>query len=187
MWTFFRLHLETSLVPRRRGRHHLLAWEGINIYGLNHNDVKDVLLFKVFIRGSGASRPWDGWSHHASPYRSDSPWGTKEKQVAQDWLAVTRGDFDEVSEAFAGYFHPDATWTLIGSTPISGTYHGLESIQNDVLGANLRVRTGKARRRRLPPRGAVAVLHADQSGGLHRFKVPPTPKGIFGNPAEEGA
>jgi uncharacterized protein len=64
--------------------------------------------------------------------------GTREKQVVQDWLAATRGDSDEVGDAFAGYFHPDATWTLIGSTPISGTYHGLESIQDDFLGANFR-------------------------------------------------
>ncbi len=64
--------------------------------------------------------------------------GTKEKQVVQEWLAATRGDSGEVGDAFAGYFHPDATWTLIGSTPISGTYHGLESIQHDFLGANFR-------------------------------------------------
>lgn len=64
--------------------------------------------------------------------------GSNEKKVVQDWLAATRGDSDEVGGAFAKYFHPDATWTLIGSTPISGTYHGLESIQNDFLGANFR-------------------------------------------------
>lgn len=64
--------------------------------------------------------------------------GDREKKVVQGWLDATRGDSDEVEDAFTRYFHPDATWTLIGSTPISGTYHGLESIQNDFLGANFR-------------------------------------------------
>lgn len=62
--------------------------------------------------------------------------GTNEKKVVQNWLAAVRGDSEGVGDAFTRYFHPDATWTLIGSTPISGTYKGLESIQNDFLGAN---------------------------------------------------
>ena len=64
--------------------------------------------------------------------------GSREKRVVQEWLAAVRGDSEEVVDAFGQYFHPDATWTLIGSTPISGTYRGLESIQNDFLGANFR-------------------------------------------------
>lgn len=64
--------------------------------------------------------------------------GDKEKQVVKDWTAAVRGDNGAVDDAFARYFHEDATWTLIGSTPISGTYHGLKSIQEDFLGANFK-------------------------------------------------
>lgn len=36
--------------------------------------------------------------------------------------------------ALAGYFAEDATWTLIGDLPMSGTWHGHKGIFEDFLG-----------------------------------------------------
>lgn len=48
--------------------------------------------------------------------------------VVRDYLAVgSRGD----AEALAALFAEDATWTLIGDLPISGTWHGRKQIFED--------------------------------------------------------
>ena len=48
--------------------------------------------------------------------------------VVRDYLAVgSRGD----AEALNALFAEDATWTLIGDLPISGTWHGRKQIFED--------------------------------------------------------
>lgn len=53
--------------------------------------------------------------------------------AAHRWLGAVGGSPDTVWDSFVQNFHPDATWTLIGDTPVSGTHHGLEAIRDDFL------------------------------------------------------
>ncbi len=53
------------------------------------------------------------------------------KQVVIDFFAaLSRGD----NEAGFQLLADDMTWTVIGDTPVSGTYRGLKAIQEDFLG-----------------------------------------------------
>jgi ketosteroid isomerase-like protein len=59
--------------------------------------------------------------------------GEHEKQVVKRWLDSIHGGADDVWESFKANFHENATWKLIGTTPRSGTFRGLESIKRDFL------------------------------------------------------
>lgn len=59
----------------------------------------------------------------------------KEKQIVGEWLSTMRGVKTDLDAAIARFFHEDATWHRIGSTPMSGTYFGVRSIQEDYLAA----------------------------------------------------
>ena len=53
------------------------------------------------------------------------------KQIVIDFFAaLSRGD----TEAGFQLLADDMTWTVIGDTPVSGTYRGLKAIQEDFLG-----------------------------------------------------
>lgn len=52
-----------------------------------------------------------------------------QKEVVKKWLAGVGGDQEQVWNSYLTC-NPAMTWTLIGSTPISGTYRGLEEIKN---------------------------------------------------------
>lgn len=52
-----------------------------------------------------------------------------EKEVVKNWLAGVGGDQEQVWKSYLAC-DPSMTWTLIGSTPISGTYRGLEEIRD---------------------------------------------------------
>ena len=53
------------------------------------------------------------------------------KQIVKDFFAaLSRGD----TEAGFQLLADDMTWTVIGDTPVSGTYRGLKAIQEDFLG-----------------------------------------------------
>lgn len=53
-----------------------------------------------------------------------------QKEVVKNWLAGLGGDREQIWKSYLAC-DPAMTWTLIGSTPISGTYRGLEEIKND--------------------------------------------------------
>lgn len=57
-----------------------------------------------------------------------------EKEIVQNWLDAVVGDQEKVWDSYIASFHPDATWTLIGSTVISGTHKGLDAIRDDFFG-----------------------------------------------------
>jgi ketosteroid isomerase-like protein len=59
--------------------------------------------------------------------------GENEKAVVKRWLESVHGRAEDVWESFKANFHEDATWRLIGNTPRSGTFRGLESIKKDFL------------------------------------------------------
>lgn len=50
------------------------------------------------------------------------------KAVVQRWLRVVGGNEEQLWDAYLT-MDPNLRWTLIGSTPISGTYNGLEEYQ----------------------------------------------------------
>lgn len=54
-------------------------------------------------------------------------------EAARRWLDAVGGNADTVWDSFVQNFHPDATWTLIGDTPVSGTHRGLDAIRDDFL------------------------------------------------------
>ncbi|MFA7441259.1 MAG: hypothetical protein WCZ66_09865 [Sphingomonadaceae bacterium] len=54
----------------------------------------------------------------------------EEKAVVQRWLDLVRGDREAVWESYKT-MHPDMTWTLIGTTPASGTHRGLQNINDN--------------------------------------------------------
>ncbi|MFJ4713141.1 nuclear transport factor 2 family protein [Streptomyces sp. NPDC088785] len=54
------------------------------------------------------------------------------KAVVQDYMdTLVRGDLD----ALRGFFAPDATWTLAGDLPLSGTWTGPEEILDEFVPA----------------------------------------------------
>lgn len=59
---------------------------------------------------------------------------THEKQVVQRYLDAVRGGESDIWRAIEENWHPDATWTLIGNTPRSGTFRGLDAIKRDFMG-----------------------------------------------------
>jgi len=59
--------------------------------------------------------------------------GEHEKEVVRRWLTAVGGREEDVWESYKAHFHEDATWTLIGTTPRSGTFRGLASIKKDFL------------------------------------------------------
>jgi ketosteroid isomerase-like protein len=59
--------------------------------------------------------------------------GEHEKKIVRRWLESVYGGENDVWRSFQENFHDDATWTLIGSTPRSGVFRGLESIKKDFL------------------------------------------------------
>jgi ketosteroid isomerase-like protein len=56
-----------------------------------------------------------------------------EKQVVQRWLDSVHGGEDDVWASFRTHFHEDMVWMLIGTTPRSGTFNGLDEIKNKFL------------------------------------------------------
>lgn len=54
----------------------------------------------------------------------------QEKAVVQRWLDTVAGTDQKVWEGFDETMSRDMTWTCIGSTPVSGTYHGLDEVAN---------------------------------------------------------
>lgn len=58
----------------------------------------------------------------------------EEKAVVSRWLELLAGDQDEVWDAFDQVLDPEMTWTVPGTTPVSGTHRGLEAINNDFFG-----------------------------------------------------
>lgn len=54
----------------------------------------------------------------------------EEKAAVRRWLELNSGSDDEVLAAFRATMSPEMTWTLIGSTPVSGTHRGLDAVQN---------------------------------------------------------
>lgn len=59
---------------------------------------------------------------------------TRQKQVVQAYVDAVHGGEHDIWAAIEKHWHEDATWTLIGSTPRSGTFRGLESIKRDFMG-----------------------------------------------------
>jgi len=59
--------------------------------------------------------------------------GDHEKKVVRDWIESVHGGAEDVWTTFQKYFHDDATWKLIGTTPRSGEFKGLKSIKEDFL------------------------------------------------------
>jgi hypothetical protein len=59
--------------------------------------------------------------------------GEHEKEVVKRWLDSVYGREEDVWESFKTHFHDDATWMLIGTTPRSGTFRGLDQIKKDFL------------------------------------------------------
>ena len=57
-----------------------------------------------------------------------------EKQVVQRYLDAVGGGEADIWKAVEENWHEDASWTLIGRTPRSGTFKGLESIKRDFFG-----------------------------------------------------
>jgi len=57
-----------------------------------------------------------------------------EKDVVKRWLSTVGGTEQDVWAGIEQNWHSDATWTLIGKTPRSGTFRGLESIRKDFMG-----------------------------------------------------
>lgn len=55
------------------------------------------------------------------------------KAVVRDWIESIHGGEEDVWATYERCFHEDAVWTLIGSTPRSGTFRGLESIKRDFM------------------------------------------------------
>lgn len=53
--------------------------------------------------------------------------------AAHKWLHAVGGNADTVWDSFVQNFHPDATWTLIGETPVSKTHRGLDAIRDNFL------------------------------------------------------
>lgn len=53
------------------------------------------------------------------------------KAVVKQWLDLVGGDPDEVWESYKATMSPDMVWRLIGATPISGKYVGLDSVANN--------------------------------------------------------
>lgn len=53
--------------------------------------------------------------------------------VVRDWIESIHGGEDDVWATYERCFHPDAEWRLIGSTPRSGTFKGLDSIKKDFM------------------------------------------------------
>jgi hypothetical protein len=52
-----------------------------------------------------------------------------EKAVVMKWLEMVQGGKDQVWDSYLT-MDPSMTWTLIGSTPISGTHNGIDQIEN---------------------------------------------------------
>jgi hypothetical protein len=55
------------------------------------------------------------------------------KKVVRDWIESIHGGEEDVWASYQKFFHQDAVWRLIGSTPRSGTFRGLDSIKRDFL------------------------------------------------------
>lgn len=56
------------------------------------------------------------------------------RAIVLGWIdAVNRGDVD----AIVGGFHPEATWWVSGSLPVSGLYEGRDAIMRDFFGPAL--------------------------------------------------
>lgn len=58
----------------------------------------------------------------------------KEEQVVKRWLETVSGGFSDYWPGIEANWHEDAVWHLIGNTPRSGVFHGLESIKRDFMG-----------------------------------------------------
>lgn len=56
------------------------------------------------------------------------------KAVVQEWIESIHGEERDVWATYERFFHEDAVWTLIGSTPRSGTFRGLDAIKRDFMG-----------------------------------------------------
>ena len=55
------------------------------------------------------------------------------KGLVRNWIEACHGTFAERWASYEKFFHEDAVWTLIGSTPRSGTFRGLKSIKDDFM------------------------------------------------------
>lgn len=53
------------------------------------------------------------------------------KAVVRRWVDLLTGNADEVWGGFEEVLHPDMTWTVIGTSPVSGTHRGMEAINRD--------------------------------------------------------
>lgn len=63
----------------------------------------------------------------------DAATAEHKKAVVRDWIESIHGRAEDVWATYERCFHNDATWTLIGSTPRSGTFRGLKSIKEDFM------------------------------------------------------
>jgi ketosteroid isomerase-like protein len=58
----------------------------------------------------------------------------EEKAVVQRWVNLLAGKKDEVWDGFDKVLDPDMTWTVPGTTCVSGTHRGLKAIDEDFFG-----------------------------------------------------
>ena len=56
------------------------------------------------------------------------------KKVVEAYLEAVHGSESDIWSAIVRYWHEDAYWKLIGTTPRSGTFRGLEAIKRDFFG-----------------------------------------------------
>jgi ketosteroid isomerase-like protein len=55
----------------------------------------------------------------------------EEKAVVSRWLGLLTGSQEEVWGGFDEVLDPDMTWTVLGTSAVSGTHKGLEAINRD--------------------------------------------------------
>ncbi len=93
------------------------------------------------------------------------------KRIVRQWLCTLNGDDDAIRGSYY-VVSPSLHWTLIGSTPISGTFHGLEEVLSkfQYLCWNGDGRQGSTRQG-LDPAYGVKPLHIEEVTALEDGRV----------------